>query len=124
MQYYDGSRVAFKSNKTSLGTFPEGSQWMKNPIPPCTKPEGGYEEDQVCPNGTQFPPPLPGLLGFGTHGNGKGFNKTMVYDFEWSIVDLVWIPVSLPRGEYVFSQRWDSEQTSQVWTSCANVHIV
>merc|ERR1711918_229150 len=29
-----------------------------------------------------------------------------------------------PEGEYILSFRWESEQTNQVWNSCADVTIV
>eukprot|EP00938_MAST-03A_sp_MAST-3A-sp1_P001279 g1279.t1 len=37
IKYYDGSRDPFLINATttSVGTFPSGSQWRKNPIPMC-----------------------------------------------------------------------------------------
>ena len=38
--------------------------------------------------------------------------------------DLVEVPETLEPGEYVLSFRWDSQQTPQVWNSCANIKIV
>ena len=62
-----GRRVYFKANRTKEGTWPLGSQWTKNPIPPCNNPGGGYyEEEPLCvKSGAQFAPPAPGLLGYG-----------------------------------------------------------
>ena len=42
----------------------------------------------------------------------------------WNFRDLVMIPESLEPGRYVLSFRWDSQNTPQVWNSCANVEIV
>ena len=30
---------------------------------------------------------------------------------------------SLPAGEYVLGWRWDSEETAQVWSNCADVKV-
>ena len=40
------------------------------------------------------------------------------------IVDNVTVPSSLAPGRYVLGFRWDAEQTSQVWSSCADVLLV
>merc|ERR1712159_408427 len=39
------------------------------------------------------------------------------------IVDHVRIPKNLPAGEWVLSWRWDCEESTQVWNSCADVVI-
>ena len=41
-----------------------------------------------------------------------------------SIVDMVKIPVDLPKGEWVISFRWDCEHSYQIWASCGDVTIV
>jgi len=43
--------------------------------------------------------------------------------FDFGIVDKVVVP-NVPPGEYVLGWRWDSEQSSQVWSVCADVTIV
>ena len=43
---------------------------------------------------------------------------------QWAFKDLVEVPETLEPGEYVLSFRWDSQQTPQVWNSCANIEIV
>merc|ERR1711874_347420 len=96
-------------------------QWTKVPIPACNSPSGGYyDATPGCPNGTQFPPPSDGLLGFGTS---VAVGKKN-YWFQFSIVDRVVIPATLSPGYYVLSFRWDAEQTPQVWTTCASVRLV
>ena len=40
-----------------------------------------------------------------------------------SVVDEVMIPKSLPAGDYVVGFRWDCEETTQVWSSCADVRV-
>ena len=42
----------------------------------------------------------------------------------WNFRDFVMIPESLEPGRYVLSFRWDSQNTPQVWNSCANVEIL
>lgn len=105
------TRQNFTGMLVALGTVPLGSLWMRNPIPACAG-TGGGSGGAVC-SGPQFPPPLPGLYGFG--------NPTF---FKWSIVDKVEVPADLPLGDYVLSFRWDCEQTPQVWNSCSDVRIV
>lgn len=39
------------------------------------------------------------------------------------VVDSVMIPKDLPAGEWVISWRWDCEESTQVWNSCADVTI-
>ena len=68
-------------------------------------------------DGTQFEPPFPGGFGFG---NGPSYTKT----FYFSVVDKVQVPPELEKGEYALSFRCDCEQTSQVWSQCADVVIV
>merc|ERR1719265_2097776 len=43
--------------------------------------------------------------------------------FDFGIVDKVVVP-QVPPGDYVLGWRWDSEQSSQVWSVCADVTIV
>ena len=45
------------------GTMPAGSTWIRNPIPACAGPLGGGEMSEC--SAPQFPPPIPGLFGFG-----------------------------------------------------------
>ena len=43
---------------------------------------------------------------------------------DWGIKDLVQVPESLEPGRYVLSFRWDTQNTPQVWNTCANIEIV
>lgn len=115
------NRTAFKANRTTEGTFPIGSQWSKVPIPACRGPDGGFRQAGNCVYGTQFPPPAPGLFGFGARLTEKGIE----FDpFEYSIVDELIVSKDLVPGEYILSFRWDAEQTSQIWNTCSNIKIV
>lgn len=112
------TRVEFPAARVSTGTNPEGSQWTKNPIPACNGGSGGFDFPSAeCPNGTQFPPPKPGLQGYGVN-----IART-VRPFQFSIIDKLHIPKGLEPGDYVLSFRWDTEQTPQVWNTCASIFL-
>lgn len=119
-----------------------GIGWMRYPIPPhfkvcdyvtqpgehcswkcpgCGPPK--YAADSACPApcpehypGTPadvsavpsiFPDPAPGI------------------DYHsYAIEDTVHVPANIPAGEYVVGWRWDAEQTTQVWQSCADIIVV
>jgi len=119
------TKIEFEAHRTKEGTFPEGSEWTRNPIPNCLYtadpgPDGYYGlYDVNCTLGTQFPPPAPGLFGYA--------QKPAPYytpTFAFSIVDQLAVPSDITPGEYVLSFRWDCEQTSQVWNQCASIKIV
>jgi len=121
VQYGEGGeRVEFLANRTREGTYPPGSQWSRNPIPACIEADGGYMQPNYnCDQGTQFPPPAPGLFGYGENHLTPGDPS-----FNWSLMDEVWIPEDLEPGAYTLSFRWDCEQTSQIWSGCASVELV
>jgi len=115
----ENNREEFRANRTNKGTFPRGSEWTKNPIPACAGGWGGaLDKDPDCRKGTQFPPPAPGLKGFGIH-----VSNPSKYDFNFSIIDKVQVPADIMPGEYVLSFRWDCEQTPQVWAACSSILI-
>jgi len=39
------------------------------------------------------------------------------------VVDAVRVPASLAAGAYVVQWRWDCEESSQIWTNCADVTV-
>jgi len=120
----DGPRFETEALRTREGTFPEGSQWTRNPIPNCRYlEETGPEGEQVIPDssgyydcrlGFQFPPPS-GLSVCIREGQSTP---------PPHIVDLLVVPRDLAPGDYVLSFRWDCEETFQIYNSCANVRIV
>ena len=131
-------RTEFPAMYTNKGTHPRGSMWARNPIPACKGTGGGAPAAGGQCDGPQFPPPAPGLYGFGNGPRGG---------FEFSVVDKLQVPRDLAPGEYVLSFRYDCErecsngpwsalprisltdgrcvspETSQVWNGCANVRI-
>jgi len=138
--YYDGSRDPFTipATTTAEGTWPQGSQWRKNPVPmcncdlgqACNKGNGGtmyepysaqhlhpgQELDSRCPTGLMFETLWDDGYGSGPY-DGKSYGN-----MPFSMVDEVKIPANA-QGDYVLSWRWDCEATPQVWNSCADVTI-
>jgi hypothetical protein len=108
--------------------IPVNSTWRRNPVPPCNTPiSGGAVSKRKC-LGPTFKPPIPGLYGFGPGACGSSevicnLKQFREHNFDFGIVDKVHVP-DLPEGEYILSFRWESEQTNQVWNSCADVTIV
>ena len=51
-------------------------------------------------------------------------DEEYVPEYGWGIKDLVQVPQSLETGRYVLSFRWDTQNTPQVWNTCANIEIV
>merc|ERR1712039_692805 len=136
------------------GTWPTGSTWRRNPIPACNcdngrecvydqkgtlfsayfngsepqpphescVPESGMPRainDCKCPTGTQFPVPFDYGYGDKIH---YIKSKTGPDRAKWTIVDRVQVPEV--SGDFVLRWRWDTEQTPQVWSHCADVTIV
>jgi hypothetical protein len=124
------NRSEIPAARVSTGTVPAGSMWTRNPIPAC----GGLEDkislgafNTACGE-PQFDAPVPGVFGFGGGACGSSLPGTKCkpaqfekQSFNFGIVDKVMVPDV--EGEYVLGFRWESEQTPQVWTSCADVTI-
>merc|ERR1712203_375766 len=145
------TRIEVEAVRVTEGTYPVGSQWTRFPLPGCGGFLGGDAEGgsdvpgrvQAGPdcNTTQFKPPVPGLFGYGltqclypntdtpTGGviSGRRCTDKEVEEvkqlFNVNFIDLVKIPSDLPVGEYVLSWRHDAEQTSQVWSACADITV-
>jgi len=145
IHYTDGSRKDFKIPvvDVSTGTSLTGSTWRRNPVPACNCDLGFYcagksnmthpyfidpdaptkYKEHGCTTGLQFP---------AYWDDGYGDGGTCLYPvgttepcdpFKFNMVDLVQIPKNAAPGDYILGFRWDCEQTSQVWTQCADVKI-
>ena len=76
----------------------------------------------------QFDPPCVGDHSWGTTPGSDDPTEAMGRcSGNWiagTIVDEIIVPTSLSPGAYVLGFRWDGEQTSQVWSSCADIQVV
>jgi hypothetical protein len=147
IRYGDNSRPAFQipAVTTSVGTFPAGSTWRKNPVPMCNCDVGYncYDKDAAgagpnmllaynktnfhpgqkstfCPTGVQYPTMWDGGEGAPPYMAGTG----MTAGFNFVMEDQVQVPAAISAGDYQISWRWDCEETPQVWNSCADLTIV
>lgn len=128
----DNDRVEIPAYGISLPT----GHWRQNPTPACNDPSGGAATGGatllgICEKGYQFPPraskrgafginhPMAGFSGSGSIGGALSTSPLK----QWAVVDRVKLPESLPSGDYVMSYRSDCEQTSQVWSMCADIKI-
>jgi len=143
--YADGSRKEFKMTKTTVGTYPAGSEWARDPVPGCymcdayTKcgaplpPVPGFVksswEDQVNCYGACDGSSSSKVTGECPSGTAQfpiaspgisGFGKIV---WDWGILDLVEIPKDIEAGEYLLGWRWDCEESTQVWENCADIII-
>eukprot|EP00658_Telonema_sp_P-2_P044223 TRINITY_DN32077_c0_g1_i2.p1 TRINITY_DN32077_c0_g1~~TRINITY_DN32077_c0_g1_i2.p1 ORF type:complete len:278 (+),score=35.95 TRINITY_DN32077_c0_g1_i2:96-929(+) len=103
------------------GVIPVGFDWAMNPIPVITL-EG-------C-NGTnciEFAPPCHDSGWERVPGSSEPDDVAGTCSGNWidgMIVDEVVVPTNVAVGKYVLGWRWDAEQTSQVWSGCADIELV
>ena len=105
------------AKRTKTGTFPEGSQWTKNPFVPGFQKKGTAKKD-LCIKEVKFAPRQGGAKLTET-----GESVPCVCAGSGYIYDKVKVPADLMKGEYVLSFRWDAEKSAQVWNMCANIRI-
>merc|ERR1712039_813261 len=114
----------FNATRTTIGTYPAGSMWAKNPIPSFSQQwedEGARfapvcEESQSCKD-----------LAWNCAGNcgfDQGDCKCSGTPVGLEIVDVLQIPANLKPGKYVLGWRWDCEETDQIWSSCSDIEVV
>ena len=77
----------------------------------------------------QFEPPCPWDDGWYSQPGATPHNIDVegACSGDWTggaILDEVLIPPDLPPGDYVLGWRWDCEESTQVWSNCADVTIV
>jgi len=116
---------SYQSDYVSCDYVVPPGEHCKWSCPGCGPPT--YAADGACPcrcaekypgipkyvaaDPTIFPDPLP------------GFDKMETFK-SYAVEDTVKVPINLPPGDYVLGWRWDCEQTSQIWASCADITIV
>eukprot|EP00928_Gymnodinium_smaydae_P052133 TRINITY_DN3589_c0_g1_i2.p1 TRINITY_DN3589_c0_g1~~TRINITY_DN3589_c0_g1_i2.p1 ORF type:complete len:500 (-),score=57.32 TRINITY_DN3589_c0_g1_i2:1029-2423(-) len=131
IQFGDGmdakNRTEIPAVRVSEGVLPKGSTWTRNPIPACNDIPRLGGHNHKC-SGPAFPPPVPGIYGFGPGACASGVEKCTLEEMKsrampYGVVDLVRVP-KIPPGDYILSFRWDCEQLPQVWGNCADVRVV
>lgn len=145
LRWNNGTERAFKGTYASEGVQPPGSVWARNPIPRIDPDGGGSGHspreanchgpaavglgcrnfDPVCEEGNWSEAgewrPWHKIEPTARAGDVEGYCAG-----DWTggqIVDRVVVPADLPPGDYVLGWRWDCEETSQVWASCADVTV-
>lgn len=128
LRWNNGQESEIPATRTSIGTQPEGSTWTKNPIPACSAVEGG-EYGRGCDRPEFTPPPGCNETCWGK----KVCKYTVPADNctkypDWRTTEMPQIVdhvhVDLVPGEWVLQWRWDSEETPQVWNSCADLTVI
>merc|ERR1712046_302330 len=140
LQWNNGTKYPIKGTFVSEGTTPAGSTWAMNPIPRIdfdSSSSGQYPGYTGCKmvNGVpvgnacrQFDPPCPWDDGWYAQPPEKqSVDVEGACSGDWTggvIVDTVLIPSNIKPGQYVLGWRWDCEESSQVWSNCADVTII
>jgi len=129
-------------NATRLEVNSATNVWTKNPVPAYNCFSGGAPDEFVhkpgagsgCAGaGPQFTPPEgleDGYWGFFSVDTEQGADVPSGETEGEDPQSPKWLPfigdyVRVPdtAGHYILSWRWDSEQTPQVWTNCADIYI-
>ena len=108
------------SDANTNGVLPEGSTWTQVGLPACENNNRfGTCDFPMFENENSD----AGFWGIVPRNNLASPKLSEVHNsVGWEIVDKVKIPEGL-EGDYVFSWRWDSEESPQVWTQCSVVTI-
>jgi len=136
----NGTRLAIKGTWVDEGTTPAGSTWAMNPIPRIdfnSESSGQPAGSKGCAyNGTvvsgakcrQFAPPCAWDDGWYSQPGTKGsVDVEGACSGDWTggvVADKVQLPASLAPGDYVLGWRWDCEESTQVWSNCADVTVL
>jgi hypothetical protein len=100
-----GKKAQFPAVTMSSGTFPAGSQWRTIRIPSCSTTTPSICGHELLP---------------------KPCDECCAHhcdEWDYSVADLVAVPVTLPLGDYTLSWRWDAEINHQVWQGCADITV-
>ena len=120
------------SDANTNGVLPKGSTWTQIGLPACgdfATPDwncdGPMFENEISKAGFWGGPEItsnistsPALFDIMEPLSAR----TDVHPIPFEIVDTIQVPKGM-EGDYVLSWRWDSEQSSQVWTQCTIVTI-
>lgn len=140
-RWTNGSEWFYNGTYVSEGTFPPHSMWARNPIPRIndspgdsgspTNVDNGCKEPAIGLRCRQFDPICPGESKSSPswhkiEPNSRASDVEGECSGDWTggiLVDRVAVPAALPPGDYVLGWRWDCEETAQIWSSCADIHI-
>eukprot|EP00037_Helgoeca_nana_P029635 m.356205 g.356205 ORF g.356205 m.356205 type:complete len:377 (-) comp28018_c3_seq1:2541-3671(-) len=140
LQWNNGTRYPINGTFVDVGTHPAGSTWAMNPIPRidfdatssgqapgfvnCSMVKG----NPVGSGCRQFNPPCPWDNGWYAQPPAHtSVDVEGACSGDWTggrIIDTVIIPADIHPSDYVLGWRWDCEESSQVWSSCADITIV
>lgn len=109
LEWANGSRTEIQGRYLSVGTFPLGSSWARNPLP--------YNHPGQMP---EFAPPCEESPDVWKTDAGLCSGRYLV---NVSLIDKLVVPAGTPTGPYVLQLRYDCEETAQVWTFCADVEV-
>jgi len=112
------------SDANTNGVLPKGSTWTQIGLPACS--DTGTPKGSGNCSSPMFENEISdeGIWGAIYDGMSTEFAKVSGHPYGgYEIVDKVQIPDTIKAGDYVFSWRWDSEETPQVWTQCSIVTI-
>ena len=90
----------------------------------CTHLRNGTVVGGAC---RQFEPPCPRDNGWYSQDPVNSADVQGECSGDWvggRILDTVLLPATLAPGDYVLGFRWDCEESTQVWSSCADVTIL
>ena len=120
---WDGNtktQLPFNATTVSVGTFPPGSQWRKNPLPrsPTLWSREGPSFEPICEESEECKaladPKNVKNASYSScrcsgHSNAANKNGPYILAPNLEIVDSIKVPASLKPGDYVLQWRWDCE---------------
>eukprot|EP00037_Helgoeca_nana_P011477 m.103111 g.103111 ORF g.103111 m.103111 type:complete len:400 (+) comp20857_c0_seq2:42-1241(+) len=135
LEWLNGSRIDVPNPQyVNEGVIPVGINWARNPIPfifgarpECANASSVNATDSTGMLCQQFEPPCASSAGWAvTPGSNASSDVMGPCSGNWIdglIVDRVIVPDGLAPGLYVLGHRWDCEETSQIWSTCADIMI-
>mmetsp|Transcript_110706 Transcript_110706/g.220087 ORF Transcript_110706/g.220087 Transcript_110706/m.220087 type:complete len:377 (-) Transcript_110706:63-1193(-) len=112
-----GKQLWFNATRISKGTIPAGSTWTMNPLPRVDATK--YPDAMDAFPAPCYDPNAPSDANVSVQGLCSGWYGPD----NLEVVDTVRVPVDLTPGEYVVQWRWDCEESSQIWSNCADVTV-
>jgi hypothetical protein len=105
VHWTNGREAEYAAVTMQTGTHPASSQWRTIRIPSCSTTFPSICGHELLP---------------------KPCDECCAHhcdEWDYSIMDSVAVPATLPAGDYTLSWRWDGEINHQVWQNCADVTV-